>query len=70
MTRVVNEDGVRKVIIEDEEPQECKFCGAFEETRPYGPNGEQVCFECGMKNEETTRKQFTKRLLGIKGPLH
>lgn len=41
----------------------CELCGAEEETRPYGPNGERVCFACGMKNEEAARAAF-KRLMG------
>lgn len=32
------------------------------ELRPYGPRGEMVCFECGMRDEETTRKAFDKQL--------
>jgi hypothetical protein len=51
-------------FIEAEEPDECELCGAFEETRPYGPNGERVCFDCGMKDEATTKKQFCKQVLG------
>jgi hypothetical protein len=51
-------------IICEEEPDECELCGKFEETRPYGPNGERVCFECGMKNEDAARKAFSKLVLG------
>ena len=42
----------------------CELCGAVEETRPYGPNGEQVCFSCGMKDEEATKRQFEGRIRG------
>jgi hypothetical protein len=34
------------------------MCGKVEECRPYGPNNEQICFECGMKDEETTRRKL------------
>ena len=44
----------------------CEFCKKLAELRPYGPNGEKICFECGMKDEETTKKQFLKILEGKK----
>ncbi len=47
-------------IIEPEPPQQCDLCGKIDELRPYGANGEKICFECGMKDEETTRKMFRK----------
>lgn len=50
------------LVIEEEEPQQCDFCGQIRELRPYGPNGECICFECGMKDEETTLKQLSKLL--------
>lgn len=36
----------------------CEFCGKLAELRPYGPRGEKICFSCGMKDEETTKRQF------------
>jgi hypothetical protein len=45
-------------VIEEENKQQCDLCGKIEELRPYGPNGECVCFNCGMKNEKDARKQF------------
>lgn len=37
----------------------CEICRkGNEELRPYGPNGERVCFGCGMKDEATTGKRF------------
>ena len=41
-------------------PKKCELCGKVEETRPYGPNGEHICFDCGMLDEETTRKKFNE----------
>lgn len=38
----------------------CELCGKFDELRPYGPNGERVCFECGMKDEAAAKRQFEK----------
>jgi hypothetical protein len=43
-----------------EPPGRCELCGAVEETRPYGPNGAQICFDCGEKNPEETRRQFER----------
>ena len=37
----------------------CELCGEQgKELRPYGPNGERICFACGMKDEATTGKRF------------
>jgi hypothetical protein len=34
-------------LIQEQPPGRCELCGAVRETRPYGPNGEGVCFPCG-----------------------
>jgi len=49
-------------VIEAENEQQCDLCGKVAELRPYGPNGECVCFECGMKNEEAARRAFRSAL--------
>lgn len=49
-----------KVGIIERRDNNCELCGKVEELRPYGPNGELICFECGMKDEETTTAQFAK----------
>lgn len=51
-------------IISAEEPQQCDLCGVIAELRPYGPNGEKVCFECAMKDEAAAKAQFIKHVLG------
>jgi hypothetical protein len=33
-------------IIALEPDQLCEMCGNIDECRPYGPNGEQICFDC------------------------
>lgn len=43
---------------------QCDLCGAIDETRPYGPKGEQVCHPCGMKNPEVTQMRFEHHVLG------
>ena len=60
MSRNVN--GV--VIIEAEPDFICFQCGKVAETRPYGPNGEELCFECAMKDEATTTRMMNKVLFG------
>jgi hypothetical protein len=54
----------RRGVIEAEPPQTCELCGNVEETRPYGPNGEEVCFDCGMKDEEAVKRGFRAYVLG------
>ena len=51
-------------FIAPEPDRACEMCGVIAECRPYGPNGEQICFECGMKDVETTRKQMEKYIFG------
>lgn len=50
------------VVITDEPDLICFDCGKITETRPYGPNGEEICHECGMKDELTTMAQMFIRL--------
>ena len=65
MTRIhIDEKGNRIVMIEPQEDEMCELCGAEEETRPYGPNGEKICYECGMKNEEQTKKMLCHLMFG------
>ncbi len=52
-------------LVYEEVPRECELCGRLAELRPYGPDGEKVCFECGMKDEESCRERF----LGEKGDI-
>ena len=50
------------IIIKQTKPMGCDLCGKVAELRPYGPKGEQVCFECGMKDEAAAKRTFQKRL--------
>ena len=52
------------VMLEDQGPQQCDLCGEIDELRPYGPKGEKICFDCGMKNPKATAKAFAE-LLGL-----
>ena len=51
-----------RFAIEAEPEQTCELCGAKAETRPYGPNGEEVCFHCGMKDEEAAKRALKQRI--------
>lgn len=45
-------------------PDHCEVCNVkveeADDLRPYGPQGKWICFDCGMKNQEETSKQFSK----------
>lgn len=52
------------------EVRQCELCGLPAEVRPYGPNGEYICFDCfdcGMKDEETTKRRFAQHVLDVLG---
>lgn len=51
-------------VIVETPPQKCELCGKIAETRPYGPKGEDICFECGEKDREGTTRQMRKVLFG------
>lgn len=42
----------------------CELCGKVDETRPYGPKGEEICYECSKKNPEAARRQMNRVLFG------
>lgn len=51
-------------VIFEEPDRICEFCGTLAECRPYGPRGEQICFDCAMKDEKTTTRQLNRILFG------
>lgn len=51
-------------FIAPEEDRRCELCGKIAECRPYGPKGEQVCFDCGMKDEEAARRAMIHYIFG------
>lgn len=65
MTKLFEKHG--NVIIADrtvDRSGACELCGKVDDLRPYGPNNENICFDCGMKDEETTKKKFIEILEG------
>lgn len=51
-------------FIEAEPDRRCELCGKVAECRPYGPNGEQICFDCGQKDLATTERMMGRYLFG------
>ena len=44
----------------------CEMCGKIEECRPYGPNDENICFECATTkvSEETIKRKMAAYIFG------
>ena len=44
----------------------CEMCGVVDECRPYGPNDENICFDCAMNKvgEETVKKKMDAYIFG------
>lgn len=51
-------------FIQEEEEQRCELCDKIDECRPYGPKGEQVCFECAQKDPAAMARGFNKYVMG------
>lgn len=51
-------------VICAEPDRKCELCGKVEETRPYGPGGKRICYECGMKDPAGTEKRMKAYLFG------
>lgn len=46
-------------FIAPEPDQMCEMCHSIDECRPYGPNGEQICFDCATSTPEM--KQISEK---------
>jgi hypothetical protein len=51
-------------IIAQQADEVCEMCGVVAECRPYGPNDENICFDCAMKDEDTTRRKMEAYIFG------
>lgn len=51
-------------IIYEEDPQRCEMCGIIAETRPYGINHEEICYDCAMKDPAVTEIRMKELLFG------
>ena len=56
-------------IIEAEPDFICSECGKVAETRPYGHNGAEICYECASKIPEIVNHNMNIKLFGEKGEL-
>lgn len=49
-----------------QQPDEvCEMCGKVDECRPYGPNDENICFDCAMQDEATTKRKMDAYIFGV-----
>ena len=55
-----------EIVIEPEPDRECEPCGVTAECRPYGPKGEQICYDCSMKDKAGTEQRFLE-LMNLPG---
>jgi hypothetical protein len=51
-------------FIQEQPPEACEMCGVIAECRPYGPNDENICFDCAMKDEATTERKMARHIFG------
>lgn len=51
-------------IIAQQPDEVCEMCGSVDECRPYGSNNENICFECAMKDKETTERKMAAYIFG------
>lgn len=42
----------------------CDLCSAEAELRPYGANGEWLCFNCAMQDKATTARKYREHVFG------
>jgi formylmethanofuran dehydrogenase subunit E len=52
------------VVICAEPDKRCQLCGEITETRPAGPNGEQVCHLCALKDPAAMKRYFERLFQG------
>jgi hypothetical protein len=54
-------------IIQQQGDEVCELCGKVDECRPYGPNDENICFDCAMKDDESkaiAERKMAKYIFG------
>lgn len=53
-------------VIQEQPPECCEMCGKIDECRPYGPNGENICFECATTKCDMAQveKRMAKHIFG------
>jgi hypothetical protein len=54
-------------FIAEQPPEVCEMCGKVDECRPYGPNDENICFDCAMTlDREIVDKKLSQYIFGEK----
>ena len=51
-------------VVAAEPDGKCELCGASEETRPYGPDGKEICWSCGQIDRAATMQRMAKVRFG------
>ena len=55
-------------IIQEQSPECCEMCGKIDECRPYGPNDENICFDCAITlDKEMVKKKMAAYIFGERG---
>lgn len=65
MSRRIELPNITVIEIVPTPDEKCDLCGKIDELRPYGPKGENICFECGMKDEAGTTARMASILFGV-----
>lgn len=50
----------------------CYLCRQQGDLRPYGPQGQWLCFDCMKANpavEDEAKRQFAAQIVGVHGPV-
>ena len=63
MTKLFERRG-RVIIMDRSNPHDfegiCEMCSKFDDLRPFGPKHENICFDCAIKDKETTNKRIAE----------
>lgn len=53
-------------VIAQQLPEVCDMCGSIDECRPYGPKGENICFDCATTkcDPEQVEKRMHNHIFG------
>lgn len=63
MSRLIEVGSYRVTVIAGEIEDGCQMCGKIAETRPYGPGGKRICYDCGQSSDEM--KAIIEHNIGI-----
>ena len=63
---MTHRDRYERVIICYTPEASCELCNRTAELRPYGPDGKQICFKCGMEKDEYAKGAFGRLIDGLR----